>query len=381
VGERVRLTVQLVSLADGQTLWSGKFDEYFTDLFGVQDSISEQVAGALALQITSAERRHLRKRHTENTEAYQLYLMGLFFWKKRSTEGLSKAVDYFQQAIAKDRFYALAYAGLADSYFWIAYNEFDAGLRDKNFEASRSNALKAVEIDPFVAEAHAALGTVKAKHDRDPVGAEQSFERAIAVNPNCAMAYSRYTYFLVAMGRLNESLEMIRRAQQLDPLSPDANTSLAYVLYFARDYNGAIRYCERALALEPNFVEALLLLGLSYEQQGLLGEAIMQFNKARDTYRNNAEPLELLGHVFALAGDRDKARVVLSELDASAKQKSVHPYNVALIHAALGQTEQAFDWIQRPYVNWTERLRMLRFDPRMDCLRTDSRFRDLFQSS
>ena len=380
-GGRVRVTVQLIALSDGKTLWSGKFDEQFTDIFRLQDSISEQVAGALALRITRAERRHLRKRYTENTEAYQSYLMGLFFWKKRSKEGLSKAVEYFQQAIDKDQFYALAYGGLADCYFWIAYDETDIASRNENFEKSRSNALKALEIDPFVAEAHAALGTVKAKHDRDPAGAEKSFERAIAVNPNCAMAYSRYTYFLVAMGRLDESLQKMKRAQELDPLSPDANTSLAYVLYFARDYDGAVRYCERALDLEPNFLEALLLLGLSYEQKGMLEEAILQFNKAKNTYRESTEPLELLGHVLALIGHKGEALMVLSELESSAKQNSVHPYNVALIHAALGQTEQAFDWIRRPYINWTERLRVLRFDPRMDCLRTDSRFTALFQHS
>jgi DNA-binding winged helix-turn-helix (wHTH) protein/tetratricopeptide (TPR) repeat protein len=380
-GERVRVTVQLIALSNGNTLWSAKFDEQFMDIFGLQDSISEQVVSALALRITEAERRQLRKRYTENTEAYQSYLMGLFFWKKRSKEGLSKAIEYFQQALERDSFYALAYAGLADSYFWIAYEETDTALRNEHFEKSRTNALKALEIDPFVAEAHAALGTLKVKHDRDPTGAEESFERAIAINPNCVMAYSRYTYFLAAMGRLDESLQKMKRAQELDPVSPDANASLAYVLYFARDYDGAIRYSERALALEPNVLEALLLLGLCYEQKGMIEEAIIQFNKAKDIHRDSAEPLELLGHVFALTGDRDKARVVLSELDSLPKRKSVHPYNVALIHAALGDTEEAFDWIRRPYINWTERLRMLRFDPRMDCLKGDSRFSALFQQS
>ncbi len=379
--ERVRLTVQLISLNDGKTLWSGRFDERFTDIFAVQDSISEQVASALALRITGAERQHLRKRYTENTEAYQAYLMGLFFWNKKSKEGFNKAVEYFQQAIEKDPSYALAYAGLADSYFWIAYNEFDALTRKERFERSRANALKALELDPFVAEAHAALATVKVKHDRDTVGAERSFERAIATNPNCAMAYSRYTYFLAAMGRLGESLQKIKRAQQLDPLSPDANASLAYILYFARDYDEAIRYCQRALALEPNFLDALLLLGLSYEQKGMLEEAITQLTKAKDANADSTEPLELLGHVFAIAGLREEARVVLSQLQSSAKQKSIHPYNVALIHAALGQREQAFEWLEKPYVNWTERLRILRFDPRMDSLKGDSRFAAIFQRS
>ena len=380
-GERVRVTVQLHSLSDGKTLWSGKFDERFTDIFTVQDSISEQVAGALALRITGAEHRHLRKRYTENSEAYQAYLMGLFFWNKKSKEGLNKAVEYFQQAIEIDSGYALAFAGLADVYFWLAYGEFDALTRKQNFENSRSNALRALELDPLVAEAHAALATVKIKHDRDTIGAERSFERAIAVNPNCAMAYSRYTYFLAAMGRLGESLQKIKRAQQLDPLSPDTNASLAYILYFTRDYDEAIRYCQRALALEPNFLDALLLLGLSYEQKGMLEEALTQFGKAKEVEIDSTEALELLGHAFAVAGQKDEARTVLSELDSATNRNSIHPYNVALIHAALGHRQQAFEWLERPYLNWTERLRMLRFDPRMDSLKGDSRFTAIVQRS
>lgn len=379
--ERVRVTVQLISLNEGKMLWSAKFDEQFVDIFALQDSISEQVVGALALRLNGAERRHLRKRYTENTEAYQEYLLGLFFWNKKSKEGLSKAVECFQRAIEKDAGYALAHAGLADSYFWMAYSEFDSLNREEYFEKSRSNALRSLELDPFVAEAHAALATVKVKHDRDTVGAENSFQRALAANPNCAMAYSRYTYFLAAMGRLGESLQKIRRAQELDPLSPDANASLAYILYFARDYDEAIRYSHRALMLQPDFLDALLLLGLSYEQKGMIDESIIQFTRAKEANADSTEPLELLGHAFAIAGLGDEARRVLSELQSSEKQNSIHPYNVALIHAALGQSKQAFEWLAKPYLNWTERERMLRFDPRMDRLREDSRFPPVFQAS
>jgi DNA-binding winged helix-turn-helix (wHTH) protein/tetratricopeptide (TPR) repeat protein len=379
--DRVRVTVQLIRLESGKTIWSGKFDEHFTDIFAVQDSISEQVAGALALRITGAERKRLRKRHTENTEAYQMYLMGLFFWKKRTKDGLIKAVAYFQQAIKEDPSYALAYALLADSYFWIAYSEVDTATRKERFEQSRSNALKALELDPFVAEAHAVLGTVKVKHDRDPAGAEKSFERAIALNPNCAMAHARYTLFLAAMGRLNESLQKVRRAQELDPVSPDANASLANVLYLARNYDEAIRYCERALALEPNFLDALVLLGLSYEQKGMLPDAIDQFRKAKDANAESTEPLELLAHTCAISGQKDEARALLTELQSSRKPNSLHPYHVALIYAALNQKDQAFEWLAKPYANWTERLRMLRFDPRMDRLKADSRFAAIVQRS
>ena len=195
------------------------------------------------------------------------------------------------------------------------------------------------------------------------------------------MAYSRYTYFLAAMGRLTESLEKMRRAQELDPLSPDMNTSLASVLYFAREYDEAIRYCQRALVLEPDFLEALLWLGLSYEQKGMFREAIAQYNKAKDANDSSLEALELLGHAFAITGQRFEAEKILAELHAAAKQKAVHPYNVALIHAALGDRGNAFEWLGIPYANWTERLRMLRFDPRMDILKVDSRFNAILISA
>lgn len=172
------------------------------------------------------------------------------------------------------------------------------------------------------------------------------------------------------MGRLDRSLRMMRRAQELDSLSPDANAGLANVLYFARDYDEAIRYCQRVLVLEPNFLDALLWLGLSYEQKGMFEEAAAQFFKAKGAHSDSTEPLELLGHVFAVTGQRDEAHAVLSGLHSPTERNRVRPYNVALIHAALGQMEQASEWLRKPYINWTERLRMLRFDPRMDGLRS-----------
>jgi TolB-like protein/tetratricopeptide (TPR) repeat protein len=381
IGERLRVTVQLINLEDSQTLWTGRFDDSFTDIFSVQDSISEQVVNALSLRISENERRDLRKRHTTSTDAYQAYLMGLFFWNKRSGDGLRRAIMNFEAALEEDTNYGLAYAGLADCYFLIAHSERDPLLRRQAFEQSRSNALAAIRLDPFIAEAHAALGTVKVKHDRDTLGAEKSFEQAIAANPNCALAYSRYSYFLAAMGRLNEALEKMSRAQQLDPLSPDMNTSLASVLYFAREFDDAIKYCQRALAIEPSFYEGLLWLALSYLQKGMFAEATEQLAKAAETGDEHGEPLEMMAYLFATMGRRPQARKILRQLQSGPKQDNLRPYNIALIHAALEQKTQAFDWLARPFVNWTERLRILRLDPRMDALKDDSRFASILQNS
>jgi DNA-binding winged helix-turn-helix (wHTH) protein/tetratricopeptide (TPR) repeat protein len=371
---RIRVTVQLISVPGGKTLWADKFEAAFTDIFAVEDSISEQVAKSLALQITAEGQEQLRKRYTENTEAYQAYFMGLFYWNKRTNDALSKAAEYFREAIALDPQYAVAYAKLADTYFLIAYRDFNENTRNEGFEKSRSTALSALELDPFVAEAHAALGTVKVKYDKNIWAAETSFKRAIAVNPSCAMAYSRYTWFLAAMGRLDESLENMRHAQELDPLSPDANTGLANILYFAGDYDEAVRYCERALELEPDFLDALLWLGLSYQQKGAHDKAIAQFQKAREIHNKSTEPVELLGHAFAVTGQREEAKAILTELNVNGLNGQVRPYNVAMIYAALGNTRRSFEHLEMPYINWTERLRVLRFDPRMTALRTDPRF-------
>jgi DNA-binding winged helix-turn-helix (wHTH) protein/tetratricopeptide (TPR) repeat protein len=380
-GERVRVTVQLLSLSDGAAIWSGKFDENFTDIFSVQDSISEQLADALSLELTSSERQQLKKHGTQNTQAYQAYLMGLFFSNKRTKEALSKSIDYFRQSIELDADYALAYARIADSFFWLAYDESDMGFRHESFELSRSNALKAIELDPSVAEAHAALATVKIKHDHDPAGADASFRQAIAVDPNCAMAYSRYTYYLAAMGRLNEAHETIRRAQEIDPLSPDANASLAIILYMLRDYDDAIRYCRLAIDLEPRFAEAALILGRCFEQKGLFAAAVDQYSTAAEIDANGTEADELLGHIYAITGREAMARERLSWLLSAVTIDRVHPYNIAAIYAALGENELAFEWLEKPFINWTERLRMLRYDPRLDSLRADRRFTEIVERS
>lgn len=380
-GKRVRVTVQLISINNGRALWSGKFDEHFTDIFAVQDSISEQVANAFALKITGDERRQLRKRYTENMEAYQTFLMGLFFWNKRTKEGLDQAIEYFLQAIDKDPSYALAYAGLADSYFLLTDRHYDDLPQEQAYERIEKAALKALELDPLIAEAHTALGVVKIKHGKDSVGAEKYFRRAIAVNQNCAVAHLRYTWFLAAMGRLDEALHEMRRAQELDPLSPDTNSGLGGILYFAREWDEAISHCQRALVIEPTFGSGLLWIGRCYEQKGMLDEAIMRFRQAQEACGADTEASELLAHVLAMTGRRDEAKAILAQILSSAKRVNGRPYNIGLIYAALGQIEQAVEWLGKPYFNSTERLRMLRYDPRMDILRADSRFARILQQS
>ena len=327
---------------------------------------------AASLDTSSDERLGRKATQTTIDEARRAYLLGTYFSNKRTNEAIAKSIDYFQEAVVYDPKFAAAHAGLADSYFWLAYHEGDPDFRRESFELSRTSALKGIEIDPATAEGHTALATVKIKNDGDAEGAETSFKAAIAADPNCAMAYSRYTYFLAAMGRLNDASMMIKRAHAIDPLSPDANSSLAMILYMQRNFNDAIRHCKTALAIEPTFTEAMLLLGRCYEQKGAFNEAASQYEKAKSD--NTAESNELLSHLFALTGKNSLAEMILSELASVADACETRPFNIAATHAALGDYDIAFEWLERPYINWTERLRMLHFDPRLDTLRTDPRF-------
>jgi len=370
-GERIRLTVQLVDVATGTCVWSGKFDQNCGEIFAVQDLISQEVADALALELRR-DLRATKPRDTHDLAAYQAYLMGFFFSNKRTRDGLSTAINYFREAIDIDPTYARAHAGLADAYFWLAYGEFSSDLRIKNFELSRACAQAAIELDPMSAEAHAALATVQVKHDHDTARAEQSFRRAIEVDPACGMARSRFTYFLAAAGRLDEALRMSSLAQELDPLSPDANANLAMVLYFLRRYVDAIRYCRTALALEPGFSEAALLLGRCFEQKGMFDEAEMQYAAASVMEPQSHEGDELQAHLHAVTGRTTLAKRELSQLSASDHAK---PYNIAAIYSALGDKERALEWLDRPFANWTERLRMIRYDPRLDSCRPVVEFR------
>lgn len=365
---RTRVTIQLIDAQSGRTIWAGKYDEDGADVFDVQDIVAEQVASALAPEFSGRP----AARSTKHAKALQCFLMGFFFSNKRTHDGLTRAVTYFRDAIRYDPTYARAHAGLADAYFWLAYGETSPDFRRESFELSREHALHAIDIDSSVAEAYAALATVQVKHDHNTGAAESSFRLAIETDPTCAMAHSRFTYFLAAAGRLDEALEASRKAQSIDPLSPDSNAGLAMVLYFLRLYDEAIRYCQIAIDLEPSFSEAMLLLGRCYEQKGMFDEAEIEYASASRFEGHSCEAEELRAHLHAVMGRRSLAQKEVAELATSDRVK---PYNIAAIYSALGDDERASAWLERPFMNWTERLRMLRYDPRLDRCRPAVDFR------
>jgi TolB-like protein len=373
--ERIRVTMQLIRVRDGKTLWAEKFDEKLTDIFEVQDSISEQVMRALAVQLTSDEQKLLTKRYTESVEAFQLYIKGRHFWNKRTVEDLRRGMACAQQAIDIDPTYTMAYIGLADSYNLLAGY---AGINPKEaFPKARAAALRAQEIDATLAEAEASLAFVAYRYEWNWPEAEERFRRSIELRPDYPTAHHWYGEYLAAMGRYPESITELERAQQLDPLSLPINTDLGQSLYFARRYSEAIEQLRKTLEMGQGFVRAHVILGAAYERQQMYAEAIAALSTARDISGGNHLATGGLGYTLAIAGRRGEALETLRELERHSAQSYVSPYTIALIHMGLGDQDRALEWLWKAYEHRDVWLVWLRVNPRFDPLHRDPRFREL----
>jgi DNA-binding winged helix-turn-helix (wHTH) protein/TolB-like protein/Tfp pilus assembly protein PilF len=378
-GDGVRVTAQLISLRDdGRVLWAGKFDQPSRDIFTVQDAISEQVAAALTPQLTAGERDHLAKQYTQNVEAYQAYMTGVYFWNKRTKEGVTKAIEYFRLAIGLDPNYALAYAGLSDCYNLSIYNYYDIVPATEASEQRDAAAQKAMALDDSLAEAHLAMATSKLVRS-DYEGANSEYRIAVELNPNSAITRVRYAYFLLYSLRLDTALAQMRQAQQLDPISPITNGALGYMLTQARQYDEAVKYCRRALELDPNVISGHFNLGEAYVQQRQYDAAIAEFRLMSE--EQSPERLQALAYTYAAAGRRREAEVALATLRQLSAQgpadarTRIPPYNIALVYAALDDIDAAFAWLEQEKVS-SMTATLLKYDPQLDPLRTDSRFTD-----
>jgi serine/threonine-protein kinase len=382
-GEQIRVTVRLVNVADGQQLWIDTFDEKFTDIFALQDSISERVAAALAVKLTGEETELVRKRYTNNPEAYQLYVRGRYLWNKRTAEALTKAIEYFNQAIEKDPNYALAYAGLADGYAVSPERSAAGGMtfkqRSEQFlQMAKAAAQKALEIDEQLPEAHTTLASLAADN-WDWAEADRLFKRAFELNPNYATAHQWYGEYLVHVGRLDEALQEFKRAQELDPTSLIINSLLGQTLYLERRYDEAIDQCQKTLEMDSNFINAHWMLGMAYEQKAMHEEAKSEFEKAVNLSGGATNLLALLGVSYARSGNESEAQNVLDKLNALIKQKRAHPHDLAMIYTGLGDRDRAFEWLEKAYEDHSWVMLYLKVDPFFDPLRSDPRFADLLR--
>jgi TolB-like protein/DNA-binding winged helix-turn-helix (wHTH) protein/Tfp pilus assembly protein PilF len=367
-GDRLRVTVQLVNVTGGEAVWSGQFDEPFTDIFAVQDAIWRRVMGDLLSELNAEERTRLGRRGTESAEAYQEYLKGRFFWNRRTSETFKKAIEHFRRAIEIDPAYAQAHAGLADALLLVSLGD------QETVAEGRAILRKAVELDDSLAEPHATLGLLAMNFDHDWAGAEREYKRAIELNPNYATAHHRYGEFLALMGRFDEGVAEIGRAQELDPLSLIIGADAGNVYILARQYDRAIEQCQKTLDMEPSYVMARSCLGFAYSLKGRHEEAIAEFHKIEWAEDDAAWLSSYLGYIYGAAGRRDDARHMLKRLTALSKKTHVPPSSMLLIYTGLEEKDEAFKWAERMFEEQDFTVLGLKVNPVFDSLRSDPRY-------
>jgi TolB-like protein/Tfp pilus assembly protein PilF len=377
-GERIRVTVQLVSVSRGAPLWADRFDEMFTDIFEVEDSISEQVASALALRLTGDERRLLNKRYTRNSEAYELYLRGRYHWNKRTEDGLEKSIECFLEAIAIDPGFALAHAGLADSYTLLGDVGLSAVRPIEAFTRGKLSAIKALEIDNALAEACTSLGHIH-MHCYEWTEARDEFERAVSLNPRYPHARQLRAFYFAFQDRIGDAIVEIEKALRLDPLSLPINMDLGVINYFAREYDKAIEQYHKTIDLDANFERAHFWLAGACEQKKMYDDAISEYQMALKLSGGSLEARASLGHAYAKAARRDDALCVLQELHREAGRKYVSPYDLAIIHLGVDDVDGAIAWLRKACDDHAGWMIYLSVDPRLDPIRADHRFQELLR--
>jgi TolB-like protein/DNA-binding winged helix-turn-helix (wHTH) protein/Flp pilus assembly protein TadD len=373
-GNRVRITAQLIQASDDRHLWAESYERKLLDVLALQEEVARTIADQIKVRLTPQEQAHLSNGRTVDPEAHELYLKGRFFWDKRSEEGLKKSIEYFQEAIEKEPTYASAYSGLADSYNMLGL--FGDVSQMESSPKAKAAATKALEIDDQLAEAHASLAWNKFAFDWDWPGAEREFRRAIELNPSYATSYRWFANCLTQQGRHEVALAEIKQAQQLDPLSLVTNIAVAYTLYMARHYDESIQQSRKTLELDNQFAPTHWILGLALEQDGEIGEAIAEFQKATTLDAHPFYPAAL-GHAYGVAGKRDEAQAVLAELAKLSIQKDIAWNDIALIYAGLGDKEKALAALDTAYHRHDSQSNWLKVDPRFDVLRSEPRFQDL----
>ncbi len=375
-GDRLRITAQLSGVEDGQLLWSERYDRRMDDVFAVQDEIARTIVNALRAGLVDLAGDPLPRRYTANVKAYGLYLKGRYFWNMRRQDHIATAIDYFNQAIAEDPEYALAYTGLADSYaLQIDYRGLPVA---QGMDRAKEEARKALALDESLAEAHTSLAWVTFIYDWDWDEAETHFRRAIALNPRYPTAHQWYAWLLMARGRVGEALAEGRLAVLLDPGSPTIRRSAGWLAYYARDYDAAVEHLERAQALDPTSAETQRILGLALMGRGSVDRAAAALAEAiagdRSAYAVAAD-----GYLAASRGEPGAARAALDRLAQRAAEEYVSPVAFVILHAALHQHDEAFEWLERAYEERRGWLAYLGIEPMLDPLREDPRFAELLR--
>jgi TolB-like protein/thioredoxin-like negative regulator of GroEL len=363
------VSVELIDARDNSHIWGEQYNRKIKDIFAMHETISREIAEQLHLRLTGKEEQRIRRRHTKDSEAYLLYLRGRYYFNKLSMDGVERGAAHFQQAIDRDPKYALAYAGLADCFNYMAKRE----------EAKQA-AIQALALDNTLGEVHATLGFFKFLYDWDFAGAEEEFRLAVELNPSYAEAHHWYAVFLANMGRHGLAAIEAKRARELDPLSLLMNMTPVLTCYLAREYDNAVAEAQKVLDLEPNFPAAHSVLGAVYEQKGMFDEALAEYQKVIDILGSASGPQSVLkafmARVHATTGKKAEA---VTMLDSVSDFANAMPYTISQVHLALGETDQAFEWLNKACKIRELQLVSLKADPAFDALRTDTRYEDILR--
>ncbi len=377
-GKKVRIIVRLIDAITEEKIWEGNYDNKITDIFTIQSDVAERVASSLKIQLRADERTIIGKKRTANFDAYTLYLQGRDRWNRRTTPNdLWKSIEYFNRAIEKDPEYALAFAGLADSYILLgSYNLFSS---KETYPKAKVAALKALELDSTLAEAHASLALATMYYDWDWKRAESEFKHAIDLNPNYSIALSYYAHYLALMNRSREAETMLQRAEELDPQSAAICADAALVSYFSHRYDEAIRLCMKALKMDPGFIAVYVPLSGAYLQKGLFQEAMANLEKA--SFYSGFHPImtAAIAYVNAVSGKKDEAGKTLRQLKNFSAHQYVSTYWISIVYVGLQEYDQAFTYLEKAYHEHDGSLVFLKVEPLFDPLRNDPRFIELLK--
>lgn len=377
-GDSLIINTELMDVVDGAQIWGERYNRQLTDIFEVQEEIAAEISHKLRLKLTSADKKRLNKRYTENFDAYQLYLKGRYYWLNTRTEaGIKRSIEHFNQAIKVDPAYALAYAGLSDSYVVLGISYIVPAT--DILPQAKAAAIAALAIDDSLAEAHASLSIIKLFIEWDWSGYERESKRALALNPNYATAYYEYAQYLTAMGQFDEAIRAAKRARELDPLALDINTIVGWSYYFARNYDAAIRELRKVVQIDAEYFQAHRRLGIALLQRKEYEEGVAAIQKARLLAGDSVEELAYLGYAHAVSGQLAEAKRIISELKLESQTRYISPYLMALIYVGLDEQDQAFEWLEKAYEARAVNLIWLNVEPIFDSLRLDSRYLSLLQ--
>jgi TolB-like protein/Flp pilus assembly protein TadD len=376
-GDRLRITVRLSDASEGYTLWAETYERSIQDVFAVQEEISQAIVRSLRGRLPVSPSRPLVRPNTASVEAYNSYLRGRYHWNRRNEEALHKAITYFTQALADDPQYAAAYSGLADSYAVLAHQGSQPST--EVLPKAKEAALKALEIDQTLAEAHSSLAYVQMYYDWNLAEAERSLQRALQIDPQYLSAHQWLGVLRLLRGRFDEALLHLQRAEELDPLSPNVKRAVADVHYRRQDHERAIEKCREALDLDPNFASAYVVLGRSYQEQGRFAEALASFQQAREISPRKAQLTAMMAHTYARWGKEREARQLLGELQNEARKTYVPSFYLALVYTGLGQKNDAVQALEQALEERSVWIVGLGVDPRFEPLRGLPRFTALLR--